>query len=92
MKNLCIAGGVGLNSKANGRILLETPFEQIFVQPAAGDSGGALGAALHVYHGLLGKPRSFVLEHAYWGKEYSEEEIKEFLEKNNINYEYLPKL
>jgi len=91
MKNLCIAGGVGLNSKANGRILLETPFEQIFVQPAAGDSGGALGAALHVYHGLLGKPRSFVLEHAYWGKEYSEEEIKEFLEKNNINYEYLPK-
>lgn len=90
MKNLCLAGGVGLNSKANGRILLETPFKQLFIQPAAGDGGGALGAALHVYHGLLGKPRTFVLEHAYWGKEYSEREIKEFLENNNINYEYLP--
>ena len=88
--NLCIAGGVGLNSRANGRILRETPFEKIFIQPAAGDGGGALGAAMHVYHGLLGNPRTFVLEHAYWGKEYSEEEIKEFLEKNNISYEYFP--
>jgi len=87
-KKLCIAGGVGLNSVANGRILLETPFEELFIQPSAGDGGGALGAALHVYHGLLGKPRSFVLEHAYWGKEYSEKEIREFLERNNISYEY----
>jgi len=89
MKNLCIAGGVGLNSKANGRILRETPFEELFIQPSAGDGGGALGAALHIYHGLLGKPRAFVLEHAYWGKEYSENEIKEFLESNNISYEYI---
>ena len=89
MKNLCIAGGVGLNSKANGRILRETPFEKLFIQPSAGDGGGALGAALHVYHGLLGKPRRFVMEHAYWGKEYSEKEIKEFLEINNISYEYI---
>ncbi|UCE41336.1 MAG: hypothetical protein JSV17_18205, partial [Candidatus Aminicenantes bacterium] len=89
MKNLCIAGGVGLNSKANGRILRETPFVEFFIQPSAGDGGGALGAALHVYHGLLGKPRTFVMEHAYWGKEYSENEIKEFLEINNISYEYI---
>jgi len=89
MKKLCIAGGVGLNSKANGRILRETPFEELFIQPSAGDGGGALGAALHIYHGLLGKPRTFVLEHAYWGKEYSENEIKEFLESNNISYEYI---
>ena len=88
MKNLCIAGGVGLNSKANGRILREGPFEELFIQPAAGDGGGALGAALHVYHGLMGKPRNFILEHAYWGKEYSENEIKEFLDSNNISYEY----
>jgi carbamoyltransferase len=88
MKNLCIAGGVGLNSKANGRILRETPFEELFIQPAAGDGGGALGAAMHVYHGLMGKPRTFVLEHAYWGKEYSDKEIKAFLESNNISYEY----
>jgi carbamoyltransferase len=86
-KNLCIAGGVGLNSRANGRILHETPFENIFIQPAAGDGGGALGAALYVYHGLLRKPRTFVLEHAYWGKEYSGEEIEEFLELNNVSYE-----
>jgi len=88
MKNLCIAGGVGLNSKANGRILRESPFEELFIQPAAGDGGGALGAALHAYHGLMGKPRSFVLEHSYWGKEYSENEIKEFLDSNNISYKY----
>jgi carbamoyltransferase len=53
-KNLCMAGGVGLNSKANGRILREGPFENVFIQPAAGDSGGALGAALYAYHVLLG--------------------------------------
>jgi len=88
MKNLCIAGGVGLNSKANGRILRESPFEELFIQPAAGDGGGALGAALHAYHGLMGKPRTFILEHAYWGKDYSESEIKEFLDSNNISYEY----
>lgn len=89
MKNLCIAGGVGLNSKANGRILRETPFKEIFIQPSAGDGGGALGAALYVYHSIIGKPRSFILEHAYWGKEYSETEIKEYLENNNISYEYI---
>jgi len=88
MKNLCIAGGVGLNSKANGRILRESAFEELFIQPAAGDGGGALGAALHVYHGLIGKPRTFIMKHAYWGKEYSECEIKEFLDSNNISYEY----
>jgi len=88
LKNLCIAGGVGLNSAANGRILRETPFEGLFIQPSAGDGGGALGAALHVYHGLLGNPRNFVMEHAYWGKEYSESEIKEFLDSHNISYHY----
>jgi len=88
MRNLCIAGGVSLNSKANGRILQETPFKEIFIQPSAGDGGGALGAALHVYHEIMGKPRTFVLEHAYWGKDYSYNEIKKFLESNNISYEY----
>ncbi len=88
LKNLCLAGGVALNSVANGRIMRETPFEEIFIQPAAGDGGGALGAALHVYHGLIGKPRNFVLEHAFWGKAYSEKEIKTFLDDNNISYKY----
>jgi carbamoyltransferase len=86
-KKLCMAGGVALNSVANGRILLETPFEELFIQPAAGDSGGALGAALHAYHALLGKPRGFTLEHAYWGKAYGEDEVRTFLESKGIKHE-----
>lgn len=85
---LCLAGGVGLNSVANARILRETPFKELFIQPAAGDGGGALGAALQAYHGVLGNPRNFIMEHAYWGKQYTEAEIKDFLDSNNIPYEY----
>jgi len=88
LKRLCIAGGVGLNSKANGKILQEGPFEELFIQPSAGDGGGALGAAMYAYHGLLKKPRSFVMEHAYWGQEYSENEIRELFDRNNISYEH----
>ena len=84
MKRLCIAGGVGLNSVANSRILRETPFEELYVQPAAGDGGGALGAALWVWSSLLGKPRAFTMNHAYWGRSNSESEIAAFLTKNNI--------
>ncbi len=79
--SLCLAGGVALNSMANARLLRETPFRELFVQPAAGDSGGALGAALYVWHVLLGKPRKFVMEHAYWGRSAKESEIAQTLEK-----------
>ena len=89
LTRLCLAGGVALNSVANGRILRETPFKEIFIQPAAGDGGGALGAALYAHHGLLGKPRGFILEHSYWGREYSDREIQEFLETNGISHERL---
>ncbi len=84
LKRLCIAGGVGLNSVANARILSETPFEELFIQPAAGDGGGALGAALWAYNTLLGKPRTFRMDHAYWGKSYSAGEISSFLTENQI--------
>jgi carbamoyltransferase len=84
LKKLCIAGGVGLNSVANGRILRETGFEELFVQPAAGDGGGALGAALWAYNTLLGKPRSFQMKHAYWGRAYSCAEISKFLKDKGI--------
>jgi carbamoyltransferase len=87
LKKLCMAGGVALNSVANGRILRETPFEEIYVHPAAGDSGGAVGAALYAYHTMLGKPRKFVMDHAYWGKEYTPMETEEFLKSENIPYE-----
>lgn len=89
-KRLCMAGGVALNSVANGRIVTETPFEEVYIQPAAGDSGGALGAALYAYHVVLGKPRKFVQEHCYWGQSYSPDQIRDFLEQNSIKYEYIP--
>ncbi len=86
-KNLVMAGGVALNSVANGRIVRESPFERVFIQPAAGDSGGALGAALYAYHVLLGKPRKWVMEHAYWGAEYSEAEMETAIRESGFSYE-----
>ncbi len=88
-KNLAMAGGVALNSVANGRIQREGPFENIYIQPAAGDNGGALGAALYAYHVLLGQPRKFVMEHAYWGESFSEDHIRSFLDAEGIPYEYV---
>jgi carbamoyltransferase len=88
-KKLCIAGGVGLNSVANSRILRETDFEEIYIQPAAGDSGAAVGAAFWAYNSLLGNPRTFCMKHAYWGKNYSEAEIRSFLTENNIKHRYV---
>ena len=87
LKHLCIAGGVGLNSVANQRILRETPFEELFIQPSAGDGGGALGAALWADNMLLGNPRRFRMDHAYWGKGYTPSEVREFLDSNNIPYQ-----
>lgn len=87
-KHLCLAGGVALNSVANGRIYKEvTP--HLYIQPAAGDGGGALGAALYVYHHLLGKPRSLTLASGYWGQEFSSDEIGSFLISNNIPCDYI---
>ena len=87
LKKLCMAGGVALNSVANGRVLRETPFEDVWIQPAAGDSGGALGAALYVHHVLLGKPRKFVMEHAYWGQAYSAQEVKAAIEATGRSFQ-----
>src|SRR5439155_1121483 len=80
--------GVALNSVANGRILRETPFEELFVQPSAGDGGGALGAALYAHHAVLGHPRKFLMEHAYLGEEHSAADIKRFLDEHGVRYEY----
>jgi carbamoyltransferase len=88
-KRLCIAGGVGLNSVANSRILRETGFEELFVQPSAGDGGGALGAALWADNMLLGNPRRFRMDHAYWGKAYGPGEVRDFLDQNHIPYQYI---
>ncbi len=74
---LCMAGGVALNSVANGRILRETPFTDVYIQPAAGDGGAAVGAALYVHHVVLGQPRGFVMDHAYWGASHGPEAIRD---------------
>jgi carbamoyltransferase len=74
-KECCLAGGVALNSVANAHILRSAGFERVFIQPAAGDAGCALGAAQYAWHVLLGKPRAFVMEHAYWGPSYDDESI-----------------
>jgi carbamoyltransferase len=88
-RNLCLAGGVALNAVANGRIRPETPFEELWVQPAAGDSGTAVGAAFHVWHETLGRPRSFAMRHAYTGPAYDEAEISAALEAAGLTGERL---
>ncbi len=86
MKNLCMAGGVALNCTLNGKITRETPFEQIYIQPAAYDAGTSLGAALHVRHHVLDQPRDVVMDHVYWGLEYSPAECRAALEQNGLEF------
>ena len=87
LKRLCLAGGVALNSVANGRILREAGFDEIFVQPAAGDGGGALGAALWAHHVVAGRPRKFQMDHAYWGDEHSNGSIVDYLNSQSVKHE-----
>jgi len=74
MSALCLAGGTAMNSVANGKIFDRTPFKDVYIQAAAGDSGGALGAAYFVWNRLLEHDRGFVMDGAYWGPEYSDED------------------
>ena len=87
--SLCLAGGVALNCVANSHILKNTPFKKIFIQPAAGDAGGALGAAYYIWHQIFKNERNFVMEHANWGPKFSNEEIKEFLDKKDVEYKFM---
>ncbi|MCX6709903.1 MAG: carbamoyltransferase [Candidatus Woesearchaeota archaeon] len=86
MENVCIAGGVALNSLANGKILSRTPFKRLFIQPAAGDDGTSMGCAFYIYNSLLKKKRRFVLDNCYYGPGFSDKEIKKFLDRNKITY------
>jgi carbamoyltransferase len=83
-KSICLAGGVAFNCVANGKIFESTPFEQVYVQPAAGDAGLAIGAAYYVWHQKLRQPRSFVMDHAYWGPGFSAEEIRAAIEASGF--------
>ena len=92
-KNLCLAGGVALNCVGNGKILKENIFENIWVQPAAGDAGGALGGAYSVYYQELNKQRTLnsseldKMQGSYLGPKYSRDEIKTYLDSVNAVYE-----
>jgi carbamoyltransferase len=88
-QNLCLAGGVALNAVANGRVRPETAFDGVYVQPAAGDNGIAVGAAYYVWNQLLGSPRRFVMEHAYTGPEYSKAEVEAALASAGLEAECL---
>lgn len=87
LTDLGLSGGVAYNSVMNGKILLNTSFRRIFVQPAAGDSGTAIGACYQIYNGLLKQPRSFVMEGADTGPEFADEAIVVELERSNLAYE-----
>ena len=91
MEYLCMAGGVALNCVGNGRLLREGPFKGIWIQPAAGDAGGALGAALQTYHHMLGYPRTYLtvndsMKGSYLGPSYSNEAIELYLDGINAKY------
>jgi len=86
-KNLCLAGGVALNSVANYKILRNSPFENVYIHPAPGDDGGSVGAAYWAYNHLLDQPRGPGLTHAYLGSEHGDDSIQAFLDKNDIPFE-----
>jgi carbamoyltransferase len=83
-KNLCIAGGVGLNCVANGRLARESGFENVWIQPAAGDDGIAIGCAYYGHLAIQGKPRPHAIKHAFYGKPYRDEEVKEAVNKRMV--------
>jgi carbamoyltransferase len=88
-ENLAMAGGCALNSVANGKLFSRTPFRRTWIQPAAGDEGLAIGAALHTYHSVLNQPRRFVMKNSYLGPEFSDECIESELKKANLRYRKL---
>ena len=94
MKHLCLAGGVALNCVGNGKLLREGPFEDIWVQPASGDAGGALGAALFTWYQLLEKPRTAkaedFMEGSYLGPEPEDAATRMFLESQGAKFRHLP--
>ncbi|MDA1209159.1 MAG: carbamoyltransferase [bacterium] len=84
--NLCLSGGVALNCVANGKILRSKIFENVFIQPASGDAGGALGVALAIWHRKFDGKKAAKMNHAYFGSSYSDEEVESFLKKHGLPY------
>src|SRR4029079_19778849 len=89
LAHLAMAGGCALNSVANGKLFARTPFRHTWIQPAAGDEGLAIGAALHTYHAVLGCPRSCVMKNSYLGPEFTDSEIEASLKSAGLKYRKL---
>ncbi|HEY9693371.1 MAG TPA: carbamoyltransferase [Oculatellaceae cyanobacterium] len=87
-ENLCLAGGVAMNSVANGKITQNTPFRNIYIPAGAADNGTSFGAAFYVWHQILNQPRKFVLNHAYWGSEFSDDECLTAWKAHNVQPQY----
>ncbi len=85
-ENIVLGGGVALNSVCNGKILTQTPFTRIWINPNPSDGGSSIGAAAYVYHTILGHPRTQTLSHAYLGPQFSPDSIKQFLDTHHITY------
>jgi len=88
-KNLCLAGGVVFNGVANGKIRACTPFKNVYIQPAAGDAGTALGAATFFYHSVMKQPRMFTMNHVFFGSDAHDEEIKQAMHERNLYFQKL---
>ena len=89
VENLAMAGGCALNSVANGKLFARTPFRHTWIQPAAGDEGLAIGAALHTYHSILKKPRGYVMKNSYLGPEFADSRIESSLKSAGLKYQKL---
>ncbi len=89
MDNVCVGGGVAMNSVANGKITQNTPFRNVYIPIGAADNGTSFGAAFEVWNTVLGKPRSFVLEHGYWGPSFENAEIAAMLRRRGMAFEEL---
>jgi len=87
MENLALSGGCIQNSLANGKIYERTGFKHVYIPPAAGDAGGAIGSAFYLWNNSLCKPRAFTMDSAYWGPEFGRQEIRSILGEKNISYQ-----
>jgi carbamoyltransferase len=87
LRKLCMAGGVANNCVANGKIISQTGFDEVYIPPSAGDAGLAIGAALYVHHQTLGNPRTAVMDHAYWGPEFSRSDVRSALDARRDDLE-----
>ena len=91
-ENLCLTGGVAMNSVANGKITQNTPFKKVYIPLGAADNGTCIGAAFFIWNQILKQPRQFILSHAYWGSEFSEEECLLALQSHDLQPKKLEKV